>query len=309
MVILHSRATDHSAVALGNRILAAFAEPIVISGKEVVVSASVGIALCKPGMKSAEQLLREADTALYAAKDRGRARLEQFNDELHARAEKRMQIELDLRAALRESQLFVEYQPQVRLKDGMRCRGRGAGPLATSRAWHHPARRLHSRCRGLRTHRQDRTAGAAANPAASLPNGRKLMPGRPLAMTVNVSPRQIAEPDFIPELRQVIADDRHRSHRIVPGNHRKRDDGRDGGGRPAARPNQAAGSFHCDRRFRHRTLVAVAPARHAGRGAEDRSQLHRRPQQRTRRYRDRFIDPESRLRHGQAHNRRGRGKA
>src|SRR5580658_582753 len=113
VVILHPCATDGSEVVLGTNILIALAEPIFVAGKEVVVSASVGVASCAPGMKSAAQLLREADTALYAAKDRGRARLEQFNDELHARAEKRMRIESDLRVALRESQLFVEYQPQV----------------------------------------------------------------------------------------------------------------------------------------------------------------------------------------------------
>jgi diguanylate cyclase len=132
MVVLHPRATDGSEVALGRRILAALAEPIFVSGKEVVVSASVGVALCTPGMKSAAQLLREADTALYAAKDRGRGRLEPFSDELYERAEKRMQIESDLRAALREQQLFVEYQPQVRLSDG-----RVVGVEALVR-WKHP---------------------------------------------------------------------------------------------------------------------------------------------------------------------------
>lgn len=74
MVILHPHATDGSGVAFGKRILAALAEPIFVSGREVVVSASVGVALCKPGMKTAEQLLREADTALYATKDHGRSR-------------------------------------------------------------------------------------------------------------------------------------------------------------------------------------------------------------------------------------------
>jgi diguanylate cyclase (GGDEF)-like protein len=90
MVVLHARATDQSGVTLGNHILAALTEPMLVSGKEVVVSASVGVALCKPGLKSVEQLLREADTALYAAKDRGRARLEQFNDELQSRTRRHL---------------------------------------------------------------------------------------------------------------------------------------------------------------------------------------------------------------------------
>jgi diguanylate cyclase (GGDEF)-like protein len=205
MVVLHPGASDDSGVALGNRILAAFAEPIFISGKEIVVSASIGIALCEPGMKSADQLLREADTALYAAKDRGRARLAQFNEELHARVEKRMQIESDLRAALRESQLFVEYQPQVRIGDG-----RVVGVEALVR-WRHPRwgvvspadfipvaedcglilkigqRVLHESCRQLVA-------------------WSKLVPGRPLAMTVNISPRQLAAPTFFGELLAVLQD-------------------------------------------------------------------------------------------------------
>lgn len=205
MVVLHPRATEISGVALGRSILAALAEPILVSGKEVVVSASVGIAACKPGLKSAEQLLREADTALYAAKGRGRARLELFNDELHARAEKRVQIESDLRMALRESHLFVEYQPQVRLRDG--C---VVGVEALVR-WRHPRQGIippndfipvAEEC-GLivKIGRQ-----VLQESCRQLAEWTKLMPGRPLAMTVNVSPRQIAEPAFVADLRQVLAE-------------------------------------------------------------------------------------------------------
>jgi diguanylate cyclase len=205
IVVLHSRATADSGVVLGKRILTALAEPIFVSGKEIVVSASVGVALCKPGLKSAEQLLREADTALYAAKDNGRARVEQFNDELRARAEKRVQIESDLRAALRESQLFLEYQPQVRLRDG--C---VVGVEALVR-WRHPSHGIvppgdfipiAEDCGLIVKIGQE----VLRESCRQLVVWTKLMPGRPLAMTVNISPRQLAEPAFFAELCQVLAE-------------------------------------------------------------------------------------------------------
>ena len=204
MVILHPRASEVSGSRLGEQILVALAEPILLSGKEVVVSASVGLAHCGPGAKSAEQLLREADTALYAAKFRGRARLAEFNDELHARAERRVQIESDLRVALRESQLYVEYQPQVRLKDGW-----VVGVEALIR-WRHPERGIippsdfipvAEECGVIvKIGRQ-----VLEKSCRQLGEWMKLMPGRPLAMTVNISPRELAEPNFIQELRQVLA--------------------------------------------------------------------------------------------------------
>lgn len=205
MVVLHLRASEESGAALGHQILAALADPIIISGKEIVVSASIGLAICEPGTKSAEQLLREADTALYAAKDRGRARLVEFNDELLARVERRVQIESDLRSAIRESQIFVEYQPQVRIRDGSIV-----GVEALVR-WRHPK-------------------WGVVPPADFIPVAEdcglilkigklvlreschqlvawtKLVPGRPLAMTVNISPRQLAEPSFFTELIAVLED-------------------------------------------------------------------------------------------------------
>jgi diguanylate cyclase (GGDEF)-like protein len=277
MVVLHPRATDDSGTTLGKRILAALAEPLVLSGKEVVVTASAGVALCKPGMKSAEQLLREADTALYAAKDRGRARLEQFNDELHARAEKRVQIESDLRAALRQSQLFVEYQPQVRLKDGS-----VVGVEALIR-WRHPSQGVippgdfipvAEDC-GLIVNIGQRVLQESCR---QLAEWMKLAPGRPLAMTVNVSPLQLAEPAFFAELRQVLADSGINPTALCL---EITENAMMSATEEVARQFdqiRQLGVYIAIRRFRHRPLVAVSPPRHAGRGAEDRPQLHRRPQ-------------------------------
>jgi diguanylate cyclase (GGDEF)-like protein len=205
LVILHPHARDGSEVTLGARILAAAAEPIFVSGKEVVVSASIGVALCLPGEKAAEQLLREADTALYAAKARGRARMQQFNDELYAQAEKRVQIESDLRFALRAAQLYVVYQPQISLHSG-----RVVGLEALVR-WRHPT------CGVIPP---DDFIPVAEECGLIVDLGRQVLrescrqlaewglfaPGRALAMSVNVSPRELEEPGFVDELAQILAD-------------------------------------------------------------------------------------------------------
>ncbi len=205
LVILHPRARVGSEAALGALMLATIAKPIVIRGKEVVVSASIGISLCAPAEKSAERLLREADTALYAAKSRGRARLQQFNDELYAQAERRVQVESDLRLALRTAQLFVVYQPQVSLDSG-----RVVGLEALVR-WRHPTLGVvppddfipvAEEC-GLIV---DLGRQVLREACRQLTEWARLAPGRPLAMAVNVSPREVEAPGFIEGLARILAD-------------------------------------------------------------------------------------------------------
>ena len=205
LVVLHPRATAGSEAALGALILATTAEPIFIARREVVVSASIGVALCAPGEKTAEQLLREADTALYTAKIRGRARLQQFNDELFAQAERRVQVESDLRLALRAAQLFVVYQPQVSLKTG-----RVVGLEALVR-WRHPTRGIvppdafipvAEEC-GLVVEIGRQVLRESCR---QLAEWARLAPGRRLALSVNVSPREVEAPGFVSELAQILTD-------------------------------------------------------------------------------------------------------
>jgi diguanylate cyclase (GGDEF)-like protein len=204
LVILHPGAVNGSEEALGARIVAAMAEPISVSDREVVVGASVGVTSCLPGAQSADQLLRDADTALYDAKRRGRNRVARFNDELHAQAVKRMQIESDLRIALRDdTQLFVLYQPQVNLKTHL-----VVGVEALAR-WRHPTLGLVPPAEFIPIAEDSRLIGALGrqvlrSACRQLAEWSAAAPGNPLTMTVNLSPRQLEDPGFVADLQQIL---------------------------------------------------------------------------------------------------------
>lgn len=125
---------ETAAVAIASRIERAIEEPALLDGNEVVVTASVGIAFNAPHYRRAEEILRDADTAMYRAKDSGRARFEIFNSGMHDRAVDRLQIEMDLRRAAERGQLHLVYQPIVRIADRITT-----GVEALLR-WAHPVR-------------------------------------------------------------------------------------------------------------------------------------------------------------------------
>ncbi|MDP8992299.1 MAG: EAL domain-containing protein [Actinomycetota bacterium] len=123
----------NDAVDMANRVLSALQQPFTVARREVFVSASVGIAFDTPGTQS-DQLLRNADLAMYTAKRRGKARYEIFQPEMHTAAMDRLEIEADLRRALDRGELTLRYQPIVVLGTG-----RISGLEALIR-WDHPER-------------------------------------------------------------------------------------------------------------------------------------------------------------------------
>ena len=112
----------------------ALAEPFQVDDHEVYITASVGIAVSATGYHGAEELLRDADTAMYRAKALGRGRHVVFNPEMHARAVARLQLETDLRRALEKGELALVYQPIVRVADGRIVE------LEALLRWQHPER-------------------------------------------------------------------------------------------------------------------------------------------------------------------------
>ena len=205
MVVVHVTTDEASAVALGERILAALAEPMVIADREMVMSASIGLAISGPCVDSSDQLIRNADTALYAAKERGRARLEVFSDELFLRVARRVQTESELRVALREQQLYVEYQPQIDLDTG-----RLVGVEALVR-WQHPERGMVAPDEFITVAEECGLIGALGRYVLET-SCRQFVAWRaanrpaPPSLTVNVSLRQLDDPGFVDELATILDD-------------------------------------------------------------------------------------------------------
>jgi len=127
------RAPD-DAYHVAQRVLTALREPMRIAGKDLFPSASVGIALSHERYRSAEELLRDADVAMYRAKAKGRQRFEVFDEKLHQEALRLLDLESDLRRAVLRQEFEPYFQPIVRLADG-----HAVGCEALLR-WHHAER-------------------------------------------------------------------------------------------------------------------------------------------------------------------------
>jgi diguanylate cyclase (GGDEF)-like protein len=121
---------------IAERMMDALAEPFTTGGREVFVSMSVGIAVSRDPDQRPEALLRDADAAMYLAKDRGRARYEVFDEAMRDQSSERLLLENALRRAPERGELRALYQPIVRLADGSMV---AAEALVR---WNHPERGL-----------------------------------------------------------------------------------------------------------------------------------------------------------------------
>ncbi len=127
---------EELATSIAQRILADLAAPIEIEGQDVVLSAGIGIVLSDPAYEAPDDLLRDADIAMYRTKIEGGGACRVFDPAMHAEVVARLQLETDLRRAMERGELAVHYQPVV-----MVATGRIAGFEALVR-WVHPERGL-----------------------------------------------------------------------------------------------------------------------------------------------------------------------
>jgi EAL domain-containing protein (putative c-di-GMP-specific phosphodiesterase class I) len=108
---------EHAAVELTERLVGSLEDPVVVEQDQRVVTLSVGIAVSRPG-DTASSLVRDADSAMNRAKERGRARIELFNDELRNEAVRRLDLDTALRRAIERGELRLAYQPIVTVDRG-----------------------------------------------------------------------------------------------------------------------------------------------------------------------------------------------
>jgi diguanylate cyclase (GGDEF)-like protein/PAS domain S-box-containing protein len=133
-VLLRDLADADAALRVADRMIEAMREPLVVDGHELFASASVGIALSQSGAEAASDLLRQADLAMYVAKEKGRGRWELFDASFAPHVMERLELESDMTRALERGELAVLFQPEVALKSG-----NVVGAEALLR-WNHPHR-------------------------------------------------------------------------------------------------------------------------------------------------------------------------
>ncbi len=117
-ILLYDIRDASDAIRVAERITAKLAAPFTIKDQEIVISVSIGIALSTTPHSGAEELLRDADIAMYRAKRAGKARCEVFDTAMHAGAVRRLRLETDLRKALERGEFLNHYQPIVALPAG-----------------------------------------------------------------------------------------------------------------------------------------------------------------------------------------------
>jgi diguanylate cyclase (GGDEF)-like protein len=204
IVLLSEIERVQDAGRVARRLIDALSHPFVVAGQEVFISASLGIAIYPFDGEDPETLLKNADTAMYHAKDQGRNNFQYYTESMNASAFERLVLESSLRKALERGEFVLHYQPQVCLTSGAVV---GAEALVR---WNHPELGLVPPSGFI---------GLAEETGLIVPLGLWVLRAacvqgkawqdeghRHLRVAVNVSGRQFAQPGFVREVAAILAE-------------------------------------------------------------------------------------------------------
>jgi predicted signal transduction protein with EAL and GGDEF domain len=195
-VLAEGISSERDATRVAERIAESLTRPFVLRGREHFASASIGISI-STGSEEPEALIRDADAALYRAKDRGRGGYEIFDEVMRSRVIDHMQTENDLRGALQRSELELHFQPIINLRDG------SIVLLEALLRWQHPERGLLTPAAFIPVAEESRlivpigrwVIEEACRSAAAW---QALNPdGRPVGVSVNLSARELSDPELL----------------------------------------------------------------------------------------------------------------
>jgi diguanylate cyclase (GGDEF)-like protein len=203
-VLLEEIDDPGDAVRVAQRIAGALRAPFTLGEHEVFVTTSIGIALSAAPGASPDNMLRDADVAMYAAKSEGKARYKVFNAGMYTKALRRLELENELRRAIEGGELRLHYQPKISLNDGS-----VVGMEALAR-WEHPTRGLVA---------PDEFIPLAEETNLIYPLGKWVLEeacararewqllyphAAEMVMSVNISAKQFQQPDMITSLKRVL---------------------------------------------------------------------------------------------------------
>ncbi|MBT9502489.1 MAG: EAL domain-containing protein [Burkholderiaceae bacterium] len=203
-ILIDEPEDEGEVLAVAARVLAALEQPAHIHGTELRPQASLGLCFGSQAYRAADEMLRDADLALYKAKADGKGRLQVFDASLHEQLDRRLQLEADLRHAIDAGQLSLVYQPLYGLQER-----RLIGFEALAR-WTHPVRGPISPAVFVALAEetgciQALTAWAIAEAMRQLAAWRRESPACDgLVMHVNVSGKDLSRPALVPHVRELL---------------------------------------------------------------------------------------------------------
>jgi diguanylate cyclase (GGDEF)-like protein/PAS domain S-box-containing protein len=201
-IMVESLVDITDATRAASRVQAALTEPFVVEGEEIYTSVSIGIAVGAPEYDRPEQMIRDADTAMYRAKAQGRARYEIFDAAMRAEAVTLLQLETDLRRALERNELRVHYQPIVSIKTGDVC-----GFEALVR-WQHPMKGLVPPAQFISVAEETGLivplGSWVLNQACAHIAAWRANDSRHVSMSVNISSRQFSQSDLVRDVQRAL---------------------------------------------------------------------------------------------------------